>query len=66
MFERVPYGAYRLQVSAGAAQALGAARELGKTAALSKAKSEVQLGIVRLRASQVAAAESGPPTGGSP
>jgi hypothetical protein len=66
MFERVPYGAYRLQVSAGAAQALGAARELGKTAALSKARSEVQLGIVRLRASQVAAAESGPPTGGSP
>jgi hypothetical protein len=59
MFERVPYGTYRLQVSAGAARALGAARDLGKTAQLSKDKSEIQLGILRLRASQVAAAEDG-------
>jgi hypothetical protein len=66
MFERVPYGTYRLQVSAGAAQALGVTRELGKTAVLTKDKSEVQFGVLRLRASQVAAAGAGPPGGGSP
>ena len=65
-FERVPYGTYRLQISAGAARVLGAARELGKTAVLSKDKSEVELGVLRLHASQVAAVASGPPTGSSP
>jgi hypothetical protein len=59
MFERVPYGTYRLQISDGAAQALGAARELGKTAVLTKDKSEVQLGVLRLRVSQVAASGAG-------
>ena len=66
MFEKVPYGTYRLQLSAGAARVLGAARELGKTAVLSKAKSEVELGVLRLHASQVAAVGAGPPTGSSP
>jgi hypothetical protein len=66
MFEKVPYGTYRLQLSAGAARVLGAAPELGKTAVLSKAKSEVELGVLRLHASQVAAAGGGPPTGSSP
>nr|WP_166177735.1 carboxypeptidase regulatory-like domain-containing protein [Altererythrobacter segetis] len=66
MFERVPYGTYRVQISAGAAQALGAARELGKTAVLTKDKSEVQLGVLRLRASQIAAAGAGTPGGSSP
>ncbi len=66
MFERVPYGTYRLEVSAGAAQALGAARELGKTVVLTKDRSEVQFGVIRLRASQVAAAGAGPPGGASP
>jgi hypothetical protein len=66
MFERVPYGSYRLQVSAAAAQALGAARELGKPAVLSKDKSVVELGVVRLRASQIAVSGAGPPPGSSP
>jgi hypothetical protein len=66
MFERVPYGTYRLQLAAGAARVLGAARELGKTAVLSKDKSEVELGVLRLRASQVADAMTGPPSGSSP
>jgi hypothetical protein len=66
LFERVPYGTYRLEVSVGAAQALGAARELGKTAVLTKDKPEVQIGVLRLRANQVAAARVGPPTGSSP
>ena len=66
MFDRVPYGTYRLQLSAGAARALGAARDLGKMAVLSKDTSEARLGVLRLRASQVAAADGGPPTGSSP
>jgi hypothetical protein len=66
LVERVPYGTYRLQISAGAARALGAARELGKTVVLSNDKSDIQLGVLRLRASQVAAAGAGPPTGSSP
>jgi hypothetical protein len=66
LVERVPYGTYRLQISAGAARALGAARELGKTVALSNDKSDIQLGVLRLRASQVAAVAGGPPTGSSP
>ncbi|MBO0750023.1 MAG: hypothetical protein J2O44_06300, partial [Porphyrobacter sp.] len=64
LFERVPYGTYRLQLSAGAARALGAARELGKTATLSNDKTDVELGVLRLRASQVAAAET--PSGSTP
>jgi hypothetical protein len=66
LVERVPYGTYRLQVSAGAARALGAARELGKTVVLSKDKSDVQLGVLRLRASQIAASGVGTPSGSSP
>ena len=65
-FEKIPYGSYRVQLSAGAARVLGAARELGKTAVLSKAKSEVELGVVRLHASQIAAVTDRPPSGGSP
>ena len=66
LLERVPYGTYRLQISAGAARALGAARELGTSAVLSKDKSEVQLGVLRMRASQIAAAGGGSPSGSSP
>ena len=60
LLDKVPYGTYSLKVSAGAARALGAARELGKTVVLSKDKSDLQLGVVRLRASQIAAAEPAP------
>jgi hypothetical protein len=66
LVERVPYGTYRLQVSAGAARALGAARDLGKSVSLTKDKSQVEIGVLRLRASQVAGLQTGPPTGGSP
>jgi hypothetical protein len=55
-----------MQVSTGAARALGAARELGKTVVLTKDKSQVELGVLRLHASQVAGLQTGPPTGGSP
>ncbi len=66
MFERVPYGAYRLRIAAGAATALGAARDMGKAAVLSKDKPEFQLGILRLRPSQVAAADARVPVASSP
>jgi hypothetical protein len=66
MFERVPYGSYRLRIAASAAAALGAARDMGKAAVLTKDKPEVQLGVLRLRASQVAAASAGPPNAGAP
>jgi hypothetical protein len=66
LFERVPYGTYRLRIAAGAANALGAARDMGKTAVLSKDEPEIRLGILRLRAGQIAAAAPAPPLGGSP
>jgi hypothetical protein len=66
LFERVPYGTYRLRIAAGAANALGAARDMGKTAILSKDEPAIRLGILRLRAGQVAAADPAPPLGGSP
>jgi hypothetical protein len=66
LIERVPYGTYRLQISAGAARALGTARELGRSVVLSKDKSQVELGVMRLRASQVAGLQTGPPAGSSP
>jgi hypothetical protein len=68
LFEQVPYGDYSVRLSAGSARALGTARETGKTADLSDEKSDVDLGVIRLRPSQVAAAaiQLGPPTAGSP
>jgi hypothetical protein len=66
LIERVPYGTYRLQISAGAARALGSAREIGKSVVLSKDKSQIQLGVMRLRASQVAGLQTGLPVGSSP
>jgi len=66
VFERVPYGTYRLQVSAAAARALGAAADLGKTAVLSKDKTEFQVGILRLRPSPIMQVASAPAAGASP
>jgi hypothetical protein len=66
LFERVPYGAYRVQLSAGAARVLGAARELGKTAVLSDDRPQVALGVIRLRESQIAVLAGGAPVGSSP
>jgi hypothetical protein len=66
LIERVPYGTYRLQISAGAARALGAARDLGKTIVLSKDKSEVRFGVLRLRPSQIATLEAATSAAASP
>jgi hypothetical protein len=66
LLERVPYGTYHLRISAGAARTLGVARDLASTVVLTKDKSQVELGVLRLRASQVAALQPELPTGGSP
>ena len=68
LFEQVPYGQYSVRLSAGSARALGTARDTGKTADLSEEKSDVDLGVIRLRASQVAeaSAKAGPPAALSP
>ena len=66
LFERVPYGTYRLQVSAAAARALGAAMDLGKNVVLSKDKTEFQAGTLRLQASQIVQVASAPRDGASP
>jgi hypothetical protein len=66
LIERVPYGTYRLQISAGAARARGAARALGKTIVLSKDNSEVRFGVLRLRPSQIATLEAATSAAASP
>ncbi len=66
LIERVPYGTYRLKISDGAARALGAQADLNKTFVLSNEKSQVQLGVLRLHASQVAEAATGRANTASP
>jgi hypothetical protein len=66
LIERVPYGTYRMQISDGAARALGAQRDLGKSVTLSNARSQVQLGALRLRPNQVADAATGTLAAASP
>jgi len=68
LFEQVPYGQYSVRLSAGSARALGTARDTGKTADLSEEKSDVDLGVIRLRPSQVAESSlmAGPPAALSP
>ncbi|HVR90044.1 MAG TPA: carboxypeptidase-like regulatory domain-containing protein [Novosphingobium sp.] len=60
LFDLVPYGQYRLRLSAVAAQLLGAKADLGAVAALDRAHTTLQLGALRLasaaRPSQVATA----------
>lgn len=66
LFERVPYGRYAVRLSAGSARALGAARDTGKAATISEDKSDADLGIVRVRPSQVAAMDYGHSAANSP
>ncbi|WP_305097572.1 MSCRAMM family protein [Croceibacterium aestuarii] len=64
LFERVPYGTYRLRLAASTARALGTVRDLGRTAILSPQVTLVEIGIVRLQATTIASA-GGLPLGGS-
>jgi len=66
LFERVAYGTYRVRLSAATARALGTVQDLGKSVTLGPGQTLVQLGIIRLRTSVIAALPTGPPPGGSP
>jgi hypothetical protein len=66
LFEQVPYGHYTVRLSTGSARALGTARETGKAAVIAEDKIDVDLGVIRLRPSQIAeAASPAEPTAGS-
>ncbi|MXO60507.1 carboxypeptidase regulatory-like domain-containing protein [Altererythrobacter salegens] len=66
LFERVPYGTYRLRLGASSAKALGTVRDLGRTAILSPDATLVEVGIMRLQASTIASRDDEPSVGGSP
>jgi hypothetical protein len=48
LFERVPYGEYRLRLSGDSAAAAGLARELSASVTVSAAKSVVRLGSIHV------------------
>ena len=48
LFERVPYGEYRIRLSSDSAAAVGLARELNVTVSVSAAKSIVRLGSIHV------------------
>jgi hypothetical protein len=48
LFERVPYGEYRIRLSAASAEATGLASELGVAVSVSAAKSIVRLGAIHV------------------
>jgi hypothetical protein len=58
LFERVPYGRYRVRVAKEAAQTAGLFADLNVTAEVSAAKSVVRLGAIHVRAApQIASSE---------
>ena len=54
LFDRVAYGSYRLRLAATSARALGAAEDLGLSAALGPSETQVRLGVTRVRTSTIA------------
>ena len=54
LFDRVAYGSYRLRLAATSARALGAAEDLGFSAALGPSETQVRLGVTRVRTSTIA------------
>lgn len=67
LFDRVPYGSYRLRVGASSARVLGTVQDLARTATVSPAKTLDQLGVLRLQATTIANLDgAGPPVGSSP
>jgi hypothetical protein len=66
LFERVPYGRYRLKMSASSEQALGPAGDLATAIELGPEKTVERLGTIRLRERTIVAQARGPPSGGSP
>lgn len=66
LFERVPYGRYRLKMAASSEQALGPAGDLATAIELGPDKTVERLGTIRLRETTIVAQARGPPSGGSP
>ena len=66
LFDRVAYGNYRLRLAASSARALGAAEDLGLSAALGPNETLVRLGVTRVRTSTIAEAPPDAGFGGSP
>jgi hypothetical protein len=66
LFERVPFGHYSVRLSPGSARALGVVPDTGRAATISQQKTDTELGVIRLRAGQVAELEPGPPAASSP
>jgi hypothetical protein len=66
LFERVPYGRYRLKMASSSEQVLGPAGELATGIELGPDKTVERLGTIRLQERTVVAQARGPPSGGSP
>jgi len=66
LFERVPYGRYKLKMSSSSELALGPMGELASGIELNPDKPVGRVGTVRLRPTTVVARARGPPAGGSP
>jgi hypothetical protein len=66
LFERVPYGRYKLKMSAGSEQVLGPAGDLATEIELGPQQTVERLGTIRLQQATVIARARGPPSGGSP
>jgi hypothetical protein len=66
LFERVPYGRYKLKMAASSEQVLGPAGDLATAIELGPEKTVERVGTIRLRERTVVAQARGPPSGGSP
>jgi hypothetical protein len=66
LFERVPYGRYRLKMASSSEQVLGPVGDLAASIELGPDKPVERVGTIRLRERTVVAQARGPPSGGSP
>jgi hypothetical protein len=66
LFERVPYGSYKLQLSKDTERALGPAGELATGIEIGPRNTVGRVGTIRLRQGSVVALARGPPAGGAP
>jgi hypothetical protein len=66
LFDRVPYGRYKLKMSSTTEQVLGPAGDLASGIELGPQKTVERLGAIRLRQTTVVAQARAPPAGGSP
>ncbi len=66
LFERVPYGRYKLKMSSSSEQVLGPAGELASQIEIGPERTVQRVGTIRLRQTTVVAQARGPPSGGSP